>query len=110
MEYKINDNKIINNIIQIKSNNPMCVIAVCIITGLCFAICFNNFSIFVCELVSAIVIAILSTKVQFSIVKQFIVVKFILCVFLLLVYFGNISQYGNPYYRGGSDDVLFEDM
>ena len=40
--------------------------------------------------------------------RAIILIKCISYIFIFLVFYGNIQEYGAPYYHGGSDDLDFE--
>lgn len=76
--------------------------------GIIFSIIYGSFSILVYEMTGCLLIVLFFSHTDNIAIRNLIIIKIVSIFFILMVYYGNISQYGAPYYHGGSDDVSYE--
>lgn len=79
------------------------------ILSLTLSLIYSSLSIFLCDLLGTWIVWMLSRKVSRQTVRIMTIGKIGMVILMLLVYYANITKYGAPYYRGGSDDLIFEE-
>ncbi len=93
-----------------KQNNALAVLLLSILVGILSSVLFENQSILACTVLGAIPVFLIIRRESINLVKELLLYYIVAVSFVFLVYYGNIHLYGFPYYYGGSDDTLFEQM
>lgn len=70
----------------------------------------NTTSIFFVNLISAFLFSVTCKGTSSIHIKYIITAKILVLTYALIQYFSYIDMYGTPYYIGGSDDKLFENL
>lgn len=95
-----------NSAIKSQSKILLFIMLICIV--IISSIISLSFSVFVIQMFLMFITIILISKKEYKTIKLYIIIFCISMCFVFIVYCANNIKYGNSYYIGGSDDLLFE--
>ncbi|MCI8546231.1 MAG: hypothetical protein HFJ44_03255 [Clostridia bacterium] len=72
------------------------------------SIVYSSISILIFEILGLALVLLFQKQDDVVVTRAIILIKCISYIFIFLVFYGNIQEYGAPYYHGGSDDLDFE--